>query len=183
VFALALASTSLNPFSNREELRYQRAVSELSFEKGRLSTNALDIEGPDVRLFVSGSLDLSHSPHAVDAELALFLFRQVDRALELIPIVNVLLLGANENLIAAYFQLSGTWEKPNVRPKPLRTLQEGPGSVLTKGIPRVMLRGMKAVGGLFRGSPKAGEEGEAPSGAPDPTMEPPAGAPAPQATP
>jgi hypothetical protein len=183
VFALALASTSLNPFSRRDELRYHRAVSELSLENGRLSTDALDIEGPDVRLFVSGSLDLSRSPHEVDAELALFLFRQVDRALELIPIVNVLLLGENQNLIAAYFQLSGTWEEPNVRPKPLRTLEEGPGSVLTKGIPRVMLRGMKAFGGLFRGSAKSGDEDQAPSEEQIPAPEPPAGEPTPEATP
>jgi hypothetical protein len=159
VFALALASSSLNPFTGRDELRYQRGAGGFEFERGVLRTSDLEIEGPDVRLFASGSLDLSKSPPPLDAEIALFLFRQFDRALELIPILNVLLLGDNQNLVAAYFELGGTWSEPVASARPLRTLEEGPTEVLTRGIPRVMKSGMDAIGGLFRGS--------APEAAPD----------------
>jgi hypothetical protein len=151
VFALALASSSLNPFTGRDELRYSHGTGSLELERGVLRTSDLEIEGPDVRMFASGSLDLSQSPPPLDAEIVLFLFRQFDRALELIPILNVLLLGDNQNLVAAYFELTGTWSEPVASPKPLRTLEEGPTEVLTRGIPRVMKRGMDAIGGLFRG--------------------------------
>jgi hypothetical protein len=33
--------------------------------------------------------------------------------------------------------------------QPLRTLEEGPVDVLTKGIPRVVLQGVEAIGGVF----------------------------------
>jgi hypothetical protein len=171
VLALALASRSLNPFSRRDELRYRRGTAELELVDGEMRTNAIEIDGPDIRLFASGTLDLSESPHTMDAEVVLFLFRQVDRALELIPILNVLLLGENENLVAAYFQLVGTWEKPEARAKPLRTLEEGPGDVLTKGIPRVVKRGIDAIGNLFRGD-RGGED--AGSAAPEESDVPPA---------
>jgi hypothetical protein len=160
VLALALASSSLNPFSRREELQYEQASAHFDLEQGTLRTQDLEIEGPDIRLFATGTLDLSESPRPVDAEVALFLFRQIDRALELIPILNVLLLGENDNLVAAYFHLGGTWEEPVATSKPLRTLGEGPGDVLTKGIPRIMMRGVKAIGGLFGGSEVPESNGE-----------------------
>ncbi|MGH0032743.1 MAG: AsmA-like C-terminal region-containing protein [Myxococcota bacterium] len=152
VLALALASSSLNPFSSREELRYAEAAAGFTLETGRMSTTGLEIEGPDIRLFASGDLDLAQSPPELDAEVALFLFRQLDATLDLIPILNVLMLGENENLIAAYFQLDGPWGEPVASSKPLRTLSEGPGAVLTKAVPRVMMRGMKAIGGIFGGA-------------------------------
>jgi hypothetical protein len=162
--ALALASGSLNPFATLARIRYDRVESLLELEAGQLSTRALEIEGPDLRLVASGSLDLSERPPTLDMEIALFLFRQLDRALELIPLVNVLLLGENHNLLAAYFDLMGTWDEPVARPKPLRTIEEGPTEVLTKRIPRIVTRGMRALGGLFRSStPESGpsEESEA----------------------
>ena len=169
VFALVLASSSLNPFTGRDELRYRRGSGAFELERGVVRTSDLEIEGPDVRLFASGSLDLSQSPPPLDAEIVLFLFRQFDRALELIPILNVLLLGENQNLVAAYFELVGTWSEPVARAKPLRTLEEGPTEVLTRGIPRVMKRGMDAIGGLFRGDRP--EAPPPPGGALDPPAE------------
>jgi hypothetical protein len=166
VLALALASRSLNPFSRREALRYEEATGHFVLDRGVLRTDDLEIEGPDIRLFAAGTVDLGEAPHSVDAEVGLFLFRQVDRALELIPIVNVLLLGENENLVAAYFQLEGTWEDPTAEAKPLRTLEEGPGDVITKTIPRVMMRGVKAIGGLFRSEEPAGGDGTPETGVP-----------------
>ena len=149
ILAVALASESFTGFSSRERLRYRRFGSTLRFEQGILSTEELELDGPDVRLFASGSLDLSHPPYEIDAEVVLFLFRQIDRALEKIPLLNVLLLGANKNLIAAYFQLSGPWGEPVAEGKPLRTLSDGSKDVLIDGIPRLVLRGMDVLGDLI----------------------------------
>ena len=84
----------------------------LRFDSGKLSTQRLEVEGPDLRLFAEGSIDLRQKPNALDAEIALFLFRQLDWALVKIPIVSQLLLGENKNLVAAYFQLVGSWQEP-----------------------------------------------------------------------
>ncbi len=150
VFALALASDAMNPFSRREWIRYERVDAALAFEAGKLSTEALQLEGPDLRMFASGEIDMRSTPHPVDAEVALFLFRQLDWALVKIPILSDLLLGENRNLVAAYFRLMGTWEQPEAKAQPLRTQQETAGGDIIEGIPRVVTQGMRAIGALLR---------------------------------
>jgi hypothetical protein len=149
IMAVALASEALAGLSSRDQLRFRRCASTLSFDEGYMSSESFDLDGPDVRLFASGAIDLANAPHEIDAEVVLFLFRQLDRALEMIPLLNVLLLGDNDNLVAAYFELTGPWEEPVAAAKPLRTLGEGPGVVLIEGIPRVVRRGMEALGDLI----------------------------------
>ncbi len=151
ILAVAMASETFSGFSSRDELRYRRCGTTLSFSEGRVSTDSFDLEGPDVRLFASGELDLARPPFEIDAEVVLFLFRQIDRALEKIPLLNVLLLGDNNNLVAAYYELVGPWEEPKAVGKPLRTLGEGPGTVLIEQIPKIVKKGMEALGGLFIG--------------------------------
>jgi hypothetical protein len=150
VFALALASDAMNPFASREWIRYERVDAALEFASGKLSTEALELEGPDLRMFASGEIDMRSTPHPLDAEVALFLFRQLDWALVKIPILSDLLLGENRNLVAAYFRLVGTWEKPEASARPLRTLQETAGGDIIEGIPRVVTQGMRAIGALLR---------------------------------
>jgi len=151
ILAVALASETFSGFSSRDQLRYHRCATTLSLAEGRVSTESFDLEGPDVRLFASGELDLVHPPFEIDAEVVLFLFRQIDRALGKIPLLNVLLLGDNNNLVAAYYELVGPWEEPKAVAKPLRTLEEGPGTVLIEQIPKIVKRGMEALGGLLIG--------------------------------
>jgi hypothetical protein len=151
ILAVAMASETFSGFSSRDELRYRRCATTLSFSDGRVSTDSFDLEGPDVRLFASGELDLARPPFEIDAEVVLFLFRQIDRALEKIPLLNVLLLGDNNNLVAAYYELVGPWEEPKAVGKPLRTLGEGPGTVLIEQIPKIVKKGMEALGGLLIG--------------------------------
>jgi hypothetical protein len=170
VLALALASDSLNPFSSRDRIRYSALDAVLGFTSGKVSTQRLDIEGPDLRLFASGSIDLSQKPNALDAEIALFLFRQLDWALVKIPIVSQLLLGENKNLVAAYFRLVGSWQEPVAKAQPLRTVKDTAGGDILEGIPRVMIEGMKAIGSLLMPS----ATGSAPA-TPETPVAPPAG--------
>lgn len=150
MLALALASGAFNPFASVDRVRYERIESRFEVSGGVLSSKSLELDGPDLRLFASGSIDLHQSPATLDAEVVLFLFRQLDRALELIPLVNVLLLGENQNLLAAYFELVGTWDEPVAKARPLRTLEEGPTDLLTSRLPGIVNRGIKALGGLLR---------------------------------
>ena len=172
VLALALASDSLNPFSSRERIRYTRIGADLTFTAGTVSTQALEVEGPDMRLFAAGEIGLQDKPNPLRAELALFLFRQLDWALVKIPILNELLLGENKNLVAAYFKLMGTWQQPVAQPQPLRTMKDTAGGDILEGIPRVVIQGVKAIGGLLLPSDPAAEGAPAPT--PD-TAVPPAG--------
>ena len=165
LLAVALASETFAGFTNHEDIRYTRCVTALLFDDGRVSTDAFNLDGPDLRMFASGRLDLARPPHGIEAEVVLFLFRQIDRAIEKIPILNSILLGENENLVAAYFELEGPWEDPVARSRPLRTLREGPGSGVIQGIPRVVERGVRAIGELLGSAP--GSEG-APGPGPGP---------------
>jgi hypothetical protein len=153
VVAVALASQAYNPFARREEVRYERCETVLEFEDGRMTTAGFSLDGPDVRVFAAGELDLLRPPHEVDAQVALFLFRQIDRILGKIPIVNLLLLGTNENLVAAHFKLTGPWEEPRATVVPLKALASGPASILEQGptsivlqtIPMFMMKGVEAI--------------------------------------
>ena len=162
VLALALASDSLNPFSSRDRIRYNRIGADLRFAMGTVSTQALEVEGPDLRLFAAGEIDLRERPNPLRAELALFLFRQLDWALVKIPILNELLLGENKNLVAAYFRLMGTWQEPEARAQPLLTVKDTAGGDILEGIPRVVIQGVKAIGGLLLPAQPAAQTAPAP---------------------
>jgi hypothetical protein len=149
VAAIALASAMFNPFAQRETVRYDRIDTLLEFEQGRLQADSFKMEGPDVRAFASGSVDVGREPHPVDAEVVLFLFRPIDIVLEKIPLLNLLLLGSNENLVAAHFELEGPWSDPKARLIPLRSLATGPASLIFDTLPKLLLRGLQELDLLF----------------------------------
>ncbi len=153
VMALALASGAFNPFATREKVRYDRLESILELDRGKLHTEKFVIEGPDVRAFASGDASVGEKPHPLDVEVVLFLFRPVDSILQKIPIVNFLLLGKNDNLLAAHYELEGTWQEPDARLLPLRSLASGPASLVFERLPSLMKRSIKALGGLMDPGP------------------------------
>jgi hypothetical protein len=159
VAALALASEIFNPFARREEVRFTRLTTLFELDAGRLTAEEFEIEGPDVRAFASGEIDIVGAPHAVDAEVALFLFRPMDSLIDKIPIVNVLLLGKNQNLMAAHFTLKGSWDDPEARVVPLRSITAGPGSLVFETLPDLLRRGIEAFGALIGADDIAGPEG------------------------
>ncbi len=162
--AVALASDLLTPISKRERVRYDRMRALLELGQGRLSTDSLSVEGPDARAFASGEIVIGQKPHAIDVELVLFLFRPVDRVLDKIPIVNYLLLGPNRNLMAAHYELSGSWDEPNARLVPLQSFTHGPGTLVFERLPSIVERGLEALGGLVGrdrvASPETGPQSE-----------------------
>ena len=169
VLALALSSDlfRLNPDGNN--VRYDTCQATLEAEEGVVRTSAMQLEGPDVRLFGSGSLDLGHAPHPIDAEVAVFLLRPIDQALGSIPIVGNLLLGDSKNLLAAYFELRGPWKAPTATAQPLRSFYDRPMRMVGR-IPGVVLRGVEALGDAIKLPPPAKESDpkappEAPPGA------------------
>jgi hypothetical protein len=162
VAAIALASEVFNPFARREIVRYEQVQTFLEFEAGRMHTTGLSLDGPDVRAFASGGIDLASASREVDVDIVLFLFRPVDNVVGRIPILKMLLLGPNENLIAAHYELSGPWEEPKAKLVPLRSIATGPASLVFEQIPAFVRRGLEAVGALLGGS--ASSEGGRPPG-------------------
>ena len=94
-----------SPDASRSATTAPRRFS--SSARGSMHTEAFSIDGPDLRVFASGNLSLASPTHEVDAHVVLFLFRQIDNLIGKIPVLNLLLLGSNENLLAAYYDLSG----------------------------------------------------------------------------
>jgi hypothetical protein len=163
VVAIALASNSFNPFAEREIIRYRSATTLLRFADDRISTDELSIDGPDMRLIASGDVALLEETHPVDAQVALFLFRQIDRAVGTIPLMNVLLLGTNDSLLGAYFELDGPWARPESRLVPLRSLSSaGPASAVLEGVPSLLRRGLRALGWTPQGRAEAKPAAPAP---------------------
>lgn len=149
IAAVALASSQLDSFSARDSVRYESVKTLLELDEGRMHTDSFWLDGPDLRVFAEGQVDLVSPTHKVDADLAIFLFRQLDRALDKIPILNVLLLGTKENLVAAHFKLSGPWSDPQSRLVPLKSLAAGPASLVLEGLPNIVARGLRALGAMF----------------------------------
>jgi hypothetical protein len=174
--AVALASQAFNPFARREEVRYDRCETTLEFKDGRMSTAGFSLDGPDLRVFATGELDLLRPPHEVDAQIALFLFRQIDSVLGKIPIVNILLLGTNNNLVGAHFRLAGPWQDPKATAVPLSALASGPASIVEQGptslvlqsIPMFMMKGIQAIESMLQlgESPQQEQVQKAPSAPP-----------------
>jgi hypothetical protein len=153
VLAVALASEMINPLARKEKVRFDRAVAVFEFADGRLSSEGLAIEGPDVRAFARGGADLARPPHELDVELVLFLFRPVDQVIEKIPLLNLLLLGSNDNLVAAHFRLTGPWADPEAQLVPLQSIATGPASVVFETLPALLRRGLEALGSLISPEP------------------------------
>src|SRR5262245_46273595 len=147
VVAIALASKSVNPFTGREQIRYDRADTVIEFADGRMHTEALSIDGPDLRIFASGDLAIAEPEHPVKAHVVLFLFRQIDNVIGKIPVLS-LVLGPNENLLAAYYNLTGPWADPKATLVPLRSLATGPASLVMEGVPFWVRRGLQAIGAI-----------------------------------
>lgn len=117
----ALAGAGRNLFSSREVVRYKRVASLLELEQGVLHTDALSVDGPDLRMAGRGSIDIVHAPHSLDAFIGVSMLRPIDAVVEKLPLVN-LLRGRDGNLVGAYFVVNGTWEDPRARLSPLRGL-------------------------------------------------------------
>ena len=149
VLSIALASESFNPFADRETIRFASVKTHLDIEDGRMHTESFVLDGPDLRVFADGNIDLAQPPHRVDANVALFLFRHLDQAIDLIPVLNMLLLGTDDNLVAAHFELSGPWDETKAKLVPLRSLSAGPASLVVEGIPNIVRKGFNAIGAIF----------------------------------
>jgi hypothetical protein len=83
--------------------------------------------------------------------VALFFFRNLDSLISKVPLLNRVLLGEDENLINAYFALSGPFGEPKARLIPVKTLSSGPASFMLEGFPAFVRGGLSRLRSVLPG--------------------------------
>jgi len=143
--SIASVSETLNPFASRNRIRYRQVDAELRFHDGEVSTDALTIDSPDLRLVASGAVGLL-PPHEVKAVVALLFFGKVSKLVGMLPVLNAILLGKENSLMGAYFEVSGPFAEPRVKLVPSKSLTgSGPAQLLLEGVPSFVRSGIEAI--------------------------------------
>ena len=111
-------------------------------------------------MVVSGRVGLI-APRSLEAGAGLFLFPTLDSLINRVPVLNRIILGRDENLVGAYFAMTGTWKQPKAQLIPMKLLTEGPAHFMLEG-PNFLWSGLMRLDALLSPSsraPSAEEEG------------------------
>jgi hypothetical protein len=157
--AIAVASDRFDPFRARDELPYTAIDLVGRLEDGRLHSDFLALDAPSLGAVVSGQVGLIR-PYGVEAVMGLFFFRTLDSLINRVPVLNRVILGHDENLVGAYFAMTGTWKKPKAQLIPIKSFAEGPAHFMLEG-PSFVWSGLKQLETLLNppsDSPAAPEE-------------------------
>jgi hypothetical protein len=156
LLAIAMASDALSSLSDRERIPYTAIDADLELKDGILYSRSLSLDGPWIRAVAHGSVNMVDSPNPLEAVMGIFLFRGLDNVISKVPILSRLLLGEDENLINAYFALTGPFGDPDARLIPVKTIATGPASFVLEGFPafvRGSLSRLRSVLAPGRGAP------------------------------
>lgn len=146
LLAIAKASTTFNPFGSANGIRFDEIDADLALAEGVLSTKrSITLDSPDVRLVISGTVDLRQKPHPLEAVVGCFFLRPLDQVIGAIPVVSRIVLGPDKSLFGTYFELTGTWESPRAGIVPTRALALGPATFLLEDVPAFVRRGVEAI--------------------------------------
>jgi hypothetical protein len=152
--AIALASDQFNPFGSRDELHYDAIDAVARVTGGKLEFELLQLHAPTLRMGASGTGDVV-DPYTVEGVVGLFFFPGLDSMIDRVPILNRVILGRNNNLVGAYFSLTGHWGRPEARLIPIQTLATGPAGFLTEGIPGFVMGGIRRIQSVLLPSEEA----------------------------
>jgi hypothetical protein len=171
LFAIAQASDTLNPFRSRETIPFDSIDAPLTLAGGIAHTDALSLQGPAVRMVGTGQVDLVNDPHAVEAVIGVFFFRSLDRMIGMFPLLNRLLLGPDDNLIATYFAVTGPWGNTQGTLIPTKSLASGPASFVLEGLPSFVRGGLSTLERVVTGGPSRSPAAPPPRTTPPPAKE------------
>jgi hypothetical protein len=159
--AIAVASDRFDPFRYQDEIPYTAIDLVGRFEAGQLHSEYLSLDAPSLGMVVSGRVAVV-PPNDVEAVLGLFFFPTLDSLINRVPVLNRVILGRDENLVGAYFAMTGNWKKPKAQLIPVKSFVEGPAHFMLEG-PSFVWSGLKQLESLLNpssGPPAAAEEGE-----------------------
>jgi hypothetical protein len=157
--AIAVASDRFDPFRFREEIPYTGIDLVGRFEAGQLLSEYFSLDAPSLGMLVSGRVAVI-PPNDVEAVLGLFLFPTLDSLINRVPVLNRVILGKDENLMGAYFAMTGHWKKPKAQLIPIKSFTEGPAHFMLEG-PAFVWNGLRRLESLLN----------PPSDAPAPAMQ------------
>jgi hypothetical protein len=144
LLAVVMASGRLDPFRSDRTLAYDAIDLVGRVDGGRLHSEAAILVGPTVRMVADGSLG-AVEPHDMEAVLGVFFFPGLDSLIDRVPLLNRVILGANGNLVGAYYALTGAWDHPGARLIPVKSLAAGPASFVLEDIPSFVWGGIKRI--------------------------------------
>lgn len=159
--AIAVASDRFDPFRYREEIPYTAIDFVGRVRGGQLHSEFLALDAPSLGMVVSGQVGLVR-PRDVEAVVGLFFFPTLDSLINRVPVLNRVILGRDENLMGAYFAMTGNWKRPRAQLIPVKSFAEGPAHFMLEG-PGFVWSGLKRLESLLNPSsspPAAAKEGE-----------------------
>lgn len=139
--AIAVASDRFDPFRYRDEIPYTAIDFVGRIEKGRLYSESLSLDAQSLGMVVSGQADLV-KPYATEAVTGLFFLRTLDSLINRVPVLNRVILGRDENLVGAYFAITGSWPELKAKLIPIKSFAEGPAHFMFAG-PSFVWNGLK----------------------------------------
>lgn len=123
--AVAHAAEGFSAAEAIDMLQYETISTLIRFQRGQITTEEIKLDGP-LRVFLSGTFDFGRPGRAIDAEIGIFLFRQVDQLLGNFPLLgNLIPGGKGKGLFGAFFEVGGTLEEPVLTALPMKSLTEG----------------------------------------------------------
>lgn len=151
LLAIARASDTFNPFASRDRIRYRDLQGELRLEDGRLRSESLSVDSPDLRLVLSGSVDVADPTHEVEAVVGVFFFKALDRVVGLVPVLSTILQGEEQGMFGAFFAVTGPWSDPRATLIPTRSFASGPASFVLDSVPSFVRSGLRAIESVVPG--------------------------------
>jgi len=121
LFRIGKASEGYNPFAHEDELEYESMTGTVEIERGQLTIEDFEIEGP-LRVFANAQLDTNREGGHIRAVVGIFLFRTSGEILDNLPLIRSLLPGSDRGLIGAYFEVEGPLDSPEVDALPVKSL-------------------------------------------------------------
>lgn len=147
--AIAVVSDRFNPFRGRDEMPYTAIDLVARLEGGRFHSDAFTMHAPSLRVAVTGQAE-AVAEHRVEAVMGLFFFRTLDALINRVPVLNRFILGEDENLLGAYFAMTGTWSQPKATLIPVKSFAEGPVHFMLEG-PSFVWNGLRRLESLLSG--------------------------------
>jgi hypothetical protein len=154
LLAIAMASETLNPFRERDTIRYRTMQAEGRFAAGDIVLDSFTIDGPALRVAANGEISAT-GDHATELVVGLFFFRTLDSVISRVPLLNRVLLGKDGNLVGAYAAITGPWDALQASIIPTRTLMTGPVSFVFEGLPDFVRGSLRRVETMLPAGPEA----------------------------
>ncbi|MBF0445322.1 MAG: AsmA-like C-terminal domain-containing protein [Magnetococcales bacterium] len=111
------------PDLDTQGFTYNSLQGELVFENSVLRTNAMELDGPAMKVVLSGMVDLPED--RINLLIGIRPLQNLDEIVSKIPVLGTILTGSRGAVLESQFLVNGKLSKPEVEVRPLSTLTPG----------------------------------------------------------